>query len=136
MSPHIIIMKAISTYTAISVTHLCIIMYALITCPRTETDDWNDAVIECSSLAVKWKELSLYLRLSCDDIDSIKDNNPKDNSGCLCKAMDYWIKQNYDTTRFGLPSWRTLLTAVARVDKRLCKELAIKHQGNSGVSKI
>ena len=113
-----------------------ILLFFSLTHLHIETDDWNTAVMECSPLAAKWKKFSACLGLSKDDIDSIKDVNPKDNSGCLDDAMDHWIKQNYDTEKFGLPSWRTLVAAVAQVNKRLCKQLAIKHQGNGGISWI
>ncbi|MCG8626966.1 MAG: hypothetical protein MJE68_33820, partial [Proteobacteria bacterium] len=43
------------------------------------------------------------------------------------EALNQWIKQNYSTQRFGLPSWRSLLKAVATMDRRLCKDLAAKH---------
>ena len=82
------------------------------------------------------RNLVLVLAFQKMNIDSIKDVNPKDNSGCLDDAMDHWIKQNYDTEKFGLPSWRTLVAAVAQVNKRLCKQLAIKYQGNGGTSRI
>ena len=86
-------------------------------------------VIECGSLAAKWKQLSGCLGLPKKLIDSIKQENPNDNSGCWSEVLDQWIKQNYSTEKFGLPSWRSLLRAVAIVDRRLCKELASKHQG-------
>ena len=89
-------------------------------------DDWNDAVIECSSLAAKWEELSLYLGLSTAYIDTIKHKYSKDYSGCLREAMDLWIKQSYNTKRFRLPSRRTLTAAVAQFNK----QLALEHQGN------
>ena len=87
-------------------------------------------IIECSSLAAKWKQLSGYLGLSKKDIDSIKEDHPNDNSECWNEALDHWIKQNYKTEKFGTPSWRNLLKAVVRIDKRLFQDLASQHQGN------
>ena len=97
--------------------------------PPTEEDDWNILIIECSSLVAKWKQLSGYLGLAKKDIDNIKEDNPNDNSECWNEALDQWIKQNYKTEKFGIPSWRTLLKAVMRVDKRLFQDLASRHQG-------
>ena len=92
-----------------------------------EVDDWNIVVIECKSLAAKWEELSIYLGLSFEVTDNIKGSG--DNHHCWSETLKHWIKQNYNTEKFGLPSWRSLLTAVAKVDKLLFKELAAKHQG-------
>ena len=86
-------------------------------------------IFECSSLAAKWEQLSGYLGLSKGTIESIKGNHPCDNSGSWNEALNQWIRKNYNTEKFGVPSWRTLLKAVAVVDKLLFEELANNHQG-------
>ena len=92
-----------------------------------DDEDWNDVSVESRSLAAKWEELSASLGLSKADIDGIRENRPRDSAGCWSDALSLWIKQNYSTQRFGLPSWRRLIEAVAMVDRRLCKQLAAKH---------
>ena len=92
-----------------------------------EIEDWNVVVIECKSLAAKWKELSISLGLSCDVIVNIKGSG--DNYYCWSEALKHWIKQNYNTDMFGRPLWRTLLKAVAEVDKRQFQKLAADYQG-------
>ena len=82
-------------------------------------------VKECKSLAAKWKELSISLGLSCDVINNIKGSG--DNYLCLGEALEHWIKRNYNTETFGRPSWRSLLKAVAEIDKLLFNRLAEKH---------
>ena len=94
-----------------------------------EGKDWNIVIMECRSLAANWEQLSGYIGLSFDLIDSIKGNHPSNNSGCWNEALKQWIKQNYETDKFGKPSWRTLLKAIALVDKRLFKKSAADHQG-------
>ena len=84
---------------------------------------------ECSSLNSKWEEISGYLGLRHSLIDSIKQDNQNNSSGCLNEAFKQWIMQNYSTEKFNKPSWRTLLTAVAKVDKLLFKQLSEKHWG-------
>ena len=93
----------------------------------TGDDDWNIASVECGSLAAKWEQLSICLGLAKDNIDRIREDHPRDSAGCWSEALSQWIKQNYSTQRFGLPSWRSLILAVSMVDRRLCKELANKH---------
>jgi hypothetical protein len=98
-------------------------------CAISEEDDWNDVVRECSSLAAKWEQLSALIGLRIGTIDAIKENLPNNAAGCWNEALKQWIKQNYRTARYGYPSWRALLEAIARVDKLLFKNLADKHQG-------
>ena len=88
-------------------------------------EDWNVVVKDCKSLATKWKELSISLGLSYDVIDNIKGSG--DNYHCWSEALNHWIKQNYNTDTFGRPSWRSLLKAVAEIDKLLFKRLATKY---------
>ena len=91
-------------------------------------DDWNTVIRECSSLSAKWQQLGGYLGLRIGLIDSIKWNYPNDNSACWSEALKHWIRQNYNTVRFGLPSWRVLLEAIARENCLLFNNLAAKYQ--------
>ena len=84
---------------------------------------------ECSSLAAKWKEISAFLGLRMSLIDTIEQNHPGNSAACWNDALKHWIKQNYNTKKFTEPSWRSLLTAVAKVEKLLFKKLAAKHMG-------
>ena len=74
-----------------------------------------------------WEKVSGYLGLSFELIETIKRDNPRDSAGCWNEALKEWIKQNYDTKKFGRPSWRSLLKAVAEVDNLLFEKLAAKH---------
>ena len=86
-------------------------------------------IIECKSLSGSWEKVSAYLGLSFELIETIKRDNPRDSAGCWNEALKEWIKQNYNTKLFGRPSWRSLLRAVAEVDKRQFQKLAAEHQG-------
>ena len=92
-------------------------------------DDWNVVFEECSPLASKWQQLSAYLGLKLSIVDRIKSDFPNDSLSCLSKALKEWIKMNYDTERFGKPSWKTLLHAIAKIDKLLFNRLANEHPG-------
>ena len=96
----------------------------------TEEDDWNILIDECSSLCSHWDRIAGFLGLRPSLIASIRRNNPNDNTGCWNDALLEWISQNYNTEKFGEPSWRTFLTAVAKVDKLQFKKLAAEHQGS------
>ena len=98
---------------------------------HAEESSWNVVILECESLSANWKQLSGYLGLSNSVIETIQHDNPKKASNCWNEALSKWIKQNYNTKQFGLPSWRTLLKAIAVVNFGLFKTLASQHQGNN-----
>ena len=83
--------------------------------------------MECSSLAAQWEQLGGYLGLERSSLHLIRGNHPLDNVGSWNEALNQWIKQNYKTEVHGMPSWRTLVKAIARVDRSLFKKLAIEH---------
>ena len=91
-------------------------------------DDWNVVFAECSSLASKWQQLSAYLGLKLSIIDRIKSDFPKDCLGCWSEALKEWIKMNYNIQRYSKPSWKTLLKAIAKIDKLNFRRLATEHQ--------
>ena len=94
-----------------------------------DEDDWNVVIIECASVSAKWEIVGGFLGLSISVIDNIKATPPVTTVGCWHEALKNWIKQNYNTGKHALPSWRSLLAAVARVDRLLFKKLAAAHPG-------
>ena len=99
-------------------------------------EDWNVVVAKCSTLSAHWESLSVFLGLSFSLIEEIKASYHNSINGYFNEALKNWIKQNYSTTDFGLPSWRTLLKAVARVDKLLFKRLADSHKGTQPINNV
>ena len=92
-----------------------------------EEDDWNIVIDECSSLAAKWEQISGFLGLKISLIETIKHGHHGDNIACWNDALKHWIKQNYNTVKFGEPSWKSLLKAISKVDKLKLKKLAPEH---------
>ena len=85
-------------------------------------------IVECASLAAKWKQISGFIGLPSVVIDRIRCDHPNDSSCCWNEALNQWIKQNYNIVKFGKPSWKTLLGAIARIDRRLFEKLANEHK--------
>lgn len=94
----------------------------------SDEDDWNMVIITCSSLAAKWQQLSGFLGLSIRTIKGIRESYPNDNTASLNEALMKWVLQEYRTERHGLPSWKTLLKAIARVEHTMFEKLAGEHQ--------
>ena len=80
-------------------------------------------------MSAKWEIVGGFLGLSISVIDNIKATPPVTTVGCWHEALKNWIKQNYNTGKHALPSWRSLIAAVARVDRLLFKKLAAAHPG-------
>ena len=85
-------------------------------------------IVECASLAAKWNQLSGFIGLRSSLIDQIRCDYPNDSSSCWNEALKEWIKQNYNISKFGKPSWKTLLGAIFRIDKHLFAKLASEHK--------
>ena len=66
--------------------------------------------------------------LSFKTICAIRDNNPDDSDGAWNEALMQWILRDYNTEKYGVPSWRTILKTISRVDQPLFEKLAKEHQ--------
>ena len=47
---------------------------------------------------------------------------------CWEEALILWLGQNYNTKKYPLPSWRSLLKVIAKVDYKLFEKLAAEHK--------
>ena len=106
---------------------LCVYVCNLIvTTDLTEESDWNMLIIESNSLSSQWDTVAGFLGLKPSKIAEIGRNNSGDCTRCWNSALLEWIR---NTEKFGEPSWRTFLKAVALVDNSLFKKLAADHPG-------
>ena len=55
----------------------------------------------------------MALRLKPALLSRIQANHPTDVIACLTKALAEWLNMSYNTSRFGPPSWKLLVAAVA-----------------------
>eukprot|EP00731_Ephydatia_muelleri_P007182 Em0003g1430a len=77
-----------------------------------EEDDLLDVKEEVIDLASRWKDLGLALRVKCSTLDTISSKNHYNPEDCLRDTLQAWLQQQYDTTKFGQPSWQVLCKAV------------------------
>ena len=59
----------------------------------------------------RWKHIGLALRLDPNQMKRIKKEN-SDLEDCLTEVLTLWLQRNYNTERFGKPSWEMLARAV------------------------
>ena len=88
---------------------------------------------ELLDVAHKWKGIGLALRLKPSILDKIHHKGHVDIENYLSDVLTEWLKKAYNTTRFGDPSWKLLVEAVAHPaggnDRALAEKIAKKYNG-------
>ena len=86
----------------------------------------------------RWKKLGNALRLRPGVLDVIEADE-LDSESRFTRLLTEWLQQNYNTDRFGKPSWRLLVDAVAHPvggnNPALAKKIAAKHKGKINITK-
>ena len=88
-------------------------------------DDLFDVTQELQPVTARWKQFGLALRLDPDKLDVIEKDN-RDSGDCLTKVLTLWLKKNYNTKRFGEPSWELLARAAGNPAGGNNSALAVK----------
>ena len=102
---------------------------SVITCVGKENA--TDIKKEIKSLAAKFRSMGEELGLQASELDIISKNCPNDCEEAFSRVIDTWLKQLYDTSRHGHPSWKKLVEAVATGGKNpaLAQKIAAAHRG-------
>ena len=90
-------------------------------------DDFNDIYMKISSdVNVDFR---IALGLPPEDTDEARREK---KSQRVINALKSWLKHNYNFERYGLPTWRRLVQAVASPaggnNRRLANEIASEHR--------
>ena len=95
-------------------------------------DDLIHVKRELLPVTERWKAIGLALGLKNTELKKIEREN-RDLEDCLTDVLDLWLKENYNTERFGEPSWELLARAVADPaggkDSALAERIATKYGG-------
>ena len=97
-----------------------------------DIDDLFEVQCDLLDVAHKWKGLGKALRLRPNVLNQIEADRLDVNSR-LEDVLTEWLQQAYNTGRFGLPSWKLLVAAMAHPaggnDHALARRIAEKHNG-------
>ena len=74
--------------------------------------DTHDVMQAIMDLSAKFRAFGRALGLRPTTLDMFHNNHPHDSGAALGQVIDAWLAQQYDTERFGKPSWRNLVSAV------------------------
>ena len=95
--------------------------------------DLIDVKRKLLEVAHNWKGVGEALRLKPALLRRIQANHPTDVTECLSAVLAEWLKKAYNTTRFGPPSWKLLVAAVADPaggnDRALAERIVQRHKG-------
>ena len=80
------------------------------------------------SISARWKPFASSLCLSPNTINLIDANN-RDCESCMSKALEYWLRKDYNYSVYGVPCWRMACVAVKEGggDTALAEEIAREH---------
>ena len=88
-----------------------------------------------TSVASSWKAIGIALRIGFGHLKMIQQDNAGNSSACLSEVLTCWLQRNYNVERFGEPTWRAVVKAVADPagggNCALALNIAEKHSGNS-----
>jgi len=99
----------------------------------TGEDDLLDLVAQMLPVSAEWESIGIGLRLQPRLLEQIavEHSSPRER---MVRVLTQWLKTNYNTERFGLPSWRNLSNVVAHPaagnNPALALEIARKHPGS------
>ena len=95
-------------------------------------DDVFDVKNELITVAARWRDVGIALRLKYDTLNSIEIKCNNDPSRCLELMVEELLKRNYNVRKFGEPTWKKLVVAVnspaGGANAALAKDIAGKHQ--------
>ena len=77
----------------------------------TGPEDLRDVRSALEPVIARWKPIGLTLRLDPGQLEAVERDH-RLSEDCLTEVLTLWLKRNYNTERFGEPSWEMLARAV------------------------
>ena len=97
-----------------------------------DIDDLFEVQSELHDVAHNWKGLGLALGLRLPVLNKIEADQ-QDSESRLMLVLSEWLQQAYNIERFGPPSWKLLVSAVAHPiggnSPALAQQIAHRHNG-------
>ena len=92
-------------------------------------NDHGAVYSKVKAISASWKPFARSLWLSPNTINLIDTNNNRDCESCMSKALEYWLRKDYNYSVYGVPCWRMACVAVKEGggDPALAEEIAREH---------
>lgn len=99
----------------------------------TAEDEIYDVYAEVYPMAGDWDQIAVGLKIPPAVKSCIAEENPSKPKMCLLAVLHEWLKKVYNVHKYGLPSWRSLVKAVASplggANPALAEAIAKEHPG-------
>ena len=109
-------------------------------CTLTAEDDLHDVYKEVFTMAGSWVRMAVGLGLLPHMKDLIATKYSNKPEECLLAVVEEWLKGAQNVQKYGHPSWRVLVQAVAHpaggANRALALSIAAKHTGNTLPTRI
>ena len=100
----------------------------------TAQDDLYEVYEEVFTMSGRWGKIAVALKLPESIRALIAKKHPNDPEECLLAVVLDWLKGVHNVQKYGHPSWRVLVQAVAHpaggANPALAQSIAAKHSGN------
>ena len=89
-------------------------------------------VTELEPVQSRYFEIGVMLHLRPDVLRGIRDLNSVSFSKGMSEMITEWLNRNYNTERFGNPTWKSLVIAVTKrtggANEACAKDIADNHR--------
>ena len=96
-------------------------------------DDFRDVRRELVSIKANYYQLGAELGIPPGELDATRKEHSHDVDQAFNEVILKWLRQLYNVSRFGPPTWKRLIEAVISPaggnNYALAKEMALKHPG-------
>ena len=97
-----------------------------------DIDDLADVLTELEPVQSRYFDIGLMLHLKPDVLKEIFRRNPESSSKGMSEMIIEWLSKNYNTKRFGDPTWKSLVIAVAKrsggANEACARDIANNHR--------
>ena len=99
-------------YNIVSLARIIAFSYPPPPSPNAVQDDIDDVIDELKNILEPYYEIGRRLHLSVDKLKQIRGQKLS-AAAAMDEVIMEWLKKNYDVTRYGPPTWKALVDAVA-----------------------
>ena len=119
--------KLVNANMSVVVRYVCLVH-------STAEEDTYDVYEEVITMAGSWEQMAVGLRLPPSKKSLIATKHCNNPEKCLLTVVEEWLKGVCNVQKYGHPSWRLLVQAVADpiggANPALAHSIAAKHLGN------
>ena len=124
-----VLLTIVQTWYAFVAVEMRYVLFA----HSTAEDDVYDVYGEVFTMADSWGRIAVGLRLPPRMKSLIAKKHPNNPEDCLLAVVEEWLKGVHNVEKYGHPSWRALVQAVADpmggANSALAHSIAAKHSG-------